>query len=63
VGAGLDLVPVGLVGVGEVIVGLCGGGVGGRAEAEGGGGGIEEALLDRVEGALGEDVDAVDYVV
>ena len=35
----------------------------GRAEAEGGGRRVEEALFDAVEGSFGEDVDAVDYVV
>lgn len=32
-------------------------------EAEGGGRRVEEALFDAVECALGEDVNAVDYVV
>lgn len=32
-------------------------------ETEGCGGCVEETLLDAVEGALGEDVDTVDYVV
>lgn len=35
----------------------------GGFEAERGRGRVEEALFDAVEGALGEDVDAVDYVV
>lgn len=35
----------------------------GRFEAERGRGRVKEALFDAVEGALGEDVDAVDYVV
>jgi len=37
--------------------------VGGRAETEGCGRRVEEALFDAVEGSFGEDVNAVDYVV
>lgn len=66
--AGLDFVAVGLLGVGEGIVGFRFGfggraGVCGWAEAEGGGRRVEETLLDAIDGTLGEDVDAVDYVV
>lgn len=37
--------------------------MGGWSETERGGGRVEESLFDAVEGALGEDIDAVDDVV
>lgn len=65
-----DFVAMGFLGVGQAFFALLGllawfdgGGMGGWPETERGGGRVEETLFDAVEGALGEDVDAVDYVV
>lgn len=69
-GAVFDLVSMGFLGVGKTLFALFGllarfggGSMSRWSETERGGGRVEEALFDAVEGALGEDVDAVDYVV
>jgi len=66
VGARFDLVAVRLLGdrqVGCRIVDVLCRNVGGWSEPERGRGRVEKTLFDAVEGALGEDVDAVDDVV
>ena len=65
-----DLVSMGFLGVGKTLFALFGllarfggGSMGRWSETERSWRRVEETLFDTVKGALGEDVDAVDYVV